>query len=411
MENLHWIEDYRDCLSHQDQTASVNTSCCTKNELLPAGCAMVILELIRQLAVSEHCPGLQKAAEKCIAERQLPALAYGLCDERTAADSFCQALGKQMPLSPAEQQLIYERNCVTLGMAMYICFMAEQAVKTSDITLTMNLEAVRGELGAFDARLHEIGRPYPGQIECAENVRRINQNSEATTNEGRYAYGYDTKPRVQDAICIRAAPQTHGGVRDILHWCQRQVLRDWNTEAAQLYRTEYAMSALATALADLTHISERRTFRLNDSKLSYGLPMNLVPNDVGINYGFAIIQSTQAAQTAEVKLLTLPTTAVKRGGECMAYASVSRHFELLRKMNRVFAVEWLMSAQGMDIVRRKVPGISFGKGSEAALQCLRDRVTMMEKNRFVAPDMITAEQMIDNGTLLHAVEAAVGPLK
>ena len=78
------------------------------------------------------------------------------------------------------------------------------------------------------------------------------------------------------------------------------------------------MNALATALADLTHISERRAFRLDDSKLSYGLPMNLVPDELGINYGFAIIQSTQAAETAEVKLLTLPTAAMKRNGECLA---------------------------------------------------------------------------------------------
>ena len=49
------------------------------------------------------------------------------------------------------------------------------------------------------------------------------------------------------------------------------------------------MDALATALADLAHTSERRSFRLCDTRLSYGLPMNLVPDELGINYGFPII--------------------------------------------------------------------------------------------------------------------------
>lgn len=411
MENLQWIEDYHHRFSSGVLSGGVNTACCTRHETLSPACAAVILDLIGRLAGEAQLPNLEHSARVCLERERFPDPAYGLCDEAALTDAFIRALSEEVPLSPQERQLIVRRSCVTLGMAMYICYLAELAVKTSDITLTLNLEAVRGELGAFDARLHELGRPYPGQIACAENVRRINQGSEATTDEGRYAYGYDTKPRVQDAICIRAAPQTHGGVRDVLRWCRSQVLRDWNTGAAALYRTEYAMDALATALADLTHISERRTFRLNDSKLSYGLPMNLVPNDVGINYGFAIIQSTQAAQTAEVKLLTLPSAAIKRRGVCMACAAVLRHFELIQKMNRVLAVELLMSAQGMDIVRMKVPGIAFGAGSEAALACLRRHITVMEKNRFVAPDMIAAERLVADGSVLRAVEAVIGPLK
>ena len=134
-------------------------------------------------------------------------------------------------------------------------------------------------------------------------------------------------------------------------------------------------------------------------------------DELGINYGFAIIQSTQAAQTAEVKLLTLPTAAMKRNGECLAYLAVSRQFELIRKMNRVFAVEALMSAQGMDIVRMRVPECVFGKGSEAALARLRESVALQDRNRFVAPDMIAVEDLISGGALVQAVEDAVGRLQ
>ena len=66
------------------------------------------------------------------------------------------------------------------------------------------------------------------------------------------------------------------------------------------------------ALADLAHISERRSFRLDETKLSYGLPMNLVPDELGINYGFPIIQSTQAAEVAELHLPPSTQAQVQR---------------------------------------------------------------------------------------------------
>ena len=152
-------------------------------------------------------------------------------------------------------------------------------------------------------------------------------------------------------------------------------------------------------------------FRLNDTRLSYGLPMNLVPDELGINYGFPIVQSTQAAETAELKLLTLPSAAIKRENKSYAYYAVCKMFELIMKLNRVMAVEMLMSAQGLDIVHAKIPDFAFGAGTEAAYKRLRQDISMMDENRFVAPDMIRAEKLVSGRAILEAVEAAVGELK
>ena len=48
---------------------------------------------------------------------------------------------------------------------------------------------------------------------------------------------------------------------------------------------------------------------------------------------------------------------------------------------------------------------------EAALARLRESVALQDRNRFVAPDMIAAEDLISGGALLQAVEAAVGALQ
>ena len=315
------------------------------------------------------------------------------------------------PLSDAARLELEHGPAVLYGMSRYALRRVERLLKYADLALAMNLEAVRGETGAFDDRLHSIARPFPGQIACANNVRRLLAGSKATTDEGRYAYGYDTAPRVQDAICLRAAPQTHGGSRDMYIFAHKQVEQDIAEHSASMPRAELAITGLLTALADLAHISERRTFRLNNSSLSYGLPMNLVIGEVGINHGYPVVQATQAVSVAELKLLTMPAQNIRVGSESIAYFNICKLLKLINFTEHVFAVEVLMSGQGMDIVARKVPNITFGTGTTAAHRCLRERVTVLEKNRFMLPDMMAALELLQQGTLLSAAESAVGTLE
>lgn len=181
--------------------------------------------------------------------------------------------------------------------------------------------------------------------------------------------------------------------------------------SSSMARTELALSGLITALADLAHISERRGFRLNDSKLSYGLPMNLVVGDVGMNHGYPMVQASQAVSVAELKLMTMPAQLLRTTEESMTYFNLCKLLKAVALTERVLAVEILMSAQGMDIVLRKVPGMAFGAGTAAARQCLRQRVSVLERNRFMAPDMAAALELLESGELLQAAEAAVGPLQ
>ena len=321
------------------------------------------------------------------------------------------AAGSSNPL-PEEACLQLEQGTAVLyGLSRYALKRVERLLKHADMALAMNLEAVRGELGAFDDRLHSLGRPFPGQIACAANVRQLVKGSELTSDKGRFSFGYDKAPRVQDAICLRAAPQTHGGVRDVFTFAAGQVERDIADHSETMDRAELALTGLLTALADLAHISERRTFRLNDTHFFYGLPMNLVMGDVGINHGFPVVQSTQAALVAELKLLTVPSQLLRVGEESMTYFTLCKVLKAVDLTERVLAVEILMSAQGMDIVVRKVPELAFGAGTGAIHRCLRQRVAVLEENRFMAPDMAAALELLSQGNMLAAAESAVGALQ
>lgn len=315
-----------------------------------------------------------------------------------SAEDGAEALAAALGISAEE--------ALKLTAAFVYCD-AKAAVKMADIAVAMNLEAIRGETGAFDLRLSAVARPFPGQIECAANVNALLQGSRVTTDEGRYGYGYDTHPRVQDAICVRATPQTHGGSRDFLNWF-KDCLEAPDCSPELL---EYAANGLITALADLAHISERRAFRLNDTRLSYGLPMNLVPDAAGLNHGYPVVQSNQAAFVAELKLLTLPTAAVKRDTECMASYALFKLVKGMALLRKTLAIEVLMCAQAMDIVHAKIPEIPFGKGTQAVHDELRKTISLMTENRFVSPDMCEAERLVENGALLAAAEAAVGELR
>lgn len=328
--------------------------------------------------------------------------------ERDLRVSLLQMLQEKGLELPRQQQERLESGWAVLcALGGLVLTRTDRLLRYSDLAAAMNLEAIRGELGAFDDRLHQLARPYPGQIDCAENIRRLTDGSDMTCDRGRFAFGYDKAPRVQDAICVRATPQTHGGVRDVFSFARKQIEADIGEGEPFMARTELALSALA----DLAHISERRAFRLNDTHLSYGLPMNLVLGGVGINHGFPVVQSTQAALVAELKLLTLPAPLLRVEGESTAYLSLCKTLKAIELADRVLAVEILMAAQGMDVVAAVLPQFSFGRGTQATHRCLRRQVAVLMENRFMAPDMMAALALLQEGALLSATEDAVGQLR
>lgn len=352
------------------------------------------LSALNFAAVKESLPGIEGSTERGI------------------GNSLLHLLQEEHVELPQDEQTYLENGWAVLyALGQQVIARTDRLLRYADLAVALNLEAVRGELGAFDDRLHRLARPFPGQIACAENVRRLVAGSDMTCDKGRFAFGYDKAPRVQDAICIRATPQTHGGVRDVFTFAKQQMEADMEAKDCSMARTELALSALITALADLAHISERRAFRLNDTHLSYGLPMNLVVGDVGINHGFPVVQSTQAALVAELKLLTLPAPLLRTGDESTAYLSLCKGMKAIALAERVLSVEILMSAQGMDIVASALPQFSFGGGTQAAHRCLRQRVAVLTENRFMAPDMMSTLELLQEGALLSAAEDAVGKLQ
>jgi histidine ammonia-lyase len=177
---------------------------------------------------------------------------------------------------------------VSTALLALACYDARQLVKTADIAMAMSLEALEGMSPAFRPEVHEL-RPHRGQLETAENIRRLTQNSLLLDRH------YE---RVQDAYSLRCHPQVLAGVRDTLRFIENTLMVEMNStndnpiifpdspaenkavSAGNFHAQPIAFAAdfLSIVLCEVGSIAERRIFRMSDKNLNCGLPSFLVSN-------------------------------------------------------------------------------------------------------------------------------------
>lgn len=88
-------------------------------------------------------------------------------------------------------------------------------------------------------------------------------------------------------------------------------------------------------------------------------------------------------------------------------ANAARHtLEILENVRTVIAIELLTAAQAIDL--RPDGQTRLGKGTSAAYQEIRQRVSTLDHDRALSPDIETLAQLIASDTVLEAVEQAIG---
>lgn len=304
-------------------------------------------------------------------------------------------------------------EALPLALGIYTYARSMEIAKAADLGLALNLEAIRGEKGAFDLRLHSEGRQFEQQYNSAENTLRFLEGSNFTEDEGRFQYGYDDHPRCQDAISYRSAPQTHGGARDVFTFLKDTLVLALDEGMYLPEQLRYSLDLTMAALSDLGNISERRSFRLNGYQLSYGLPANMVYHDPGYNYGFAVTHAIATAVLGEQKSLSIPARSHIDSGlnGSLALDSAMRTVEGTGNLSKILSIEMFMSCQGMDIVKAKLPKMNFGQGTGAAYGKIRENIHTVRENRYITPELQEMDRLIFTGELISTVENSIGKLK
>ena len=141
------------------------------------------------------------------------------------------------------------------------------------------------------------------------------------------------------------------------------------------------------------------------------LPPFLVANG-GVNSGFMIAQVTAAALASDNKALahphsvdSLPTSANQEDHVSMAPNAGKRLWPMADNVRGVLAVEWLGACQGLDFRE----GLKSSPKLELARKILRDQVPYYSEDRFFAPDIEQASNLLNSRCLSELVLADILP--
>lgn len=297
---------------------------------------------------------------------------------------------------------------------------AMDLIKTADIAGALTLEALKGITDAFDPRVHQL-RPHAGQIHSASNIVKLVEGSQRTTRQGEI--------RVQDAYTLRCIPQIHGASWDAIQFVKEKLDIEINaaTDNPLIFSNgenvaissgnfhgqpvALAFDFLGIALAEIANVSERRVERLVNPQLS-GLPAFLTKKG-GLHSGLMIAQYAAAALVSENKILShpasvdsIPSSANQEDHVSMGTIGARKARSILENAQQVVGVELMAACQAIDLSL----GGTLGKGTRAAYDTLRQRLSTLEEDRILHKDMELCANMIRNQEILNAVENVVGDL-
>jgi histidine ammonia-lyase len=292
---------------------------------------------------------------------------------------------------------------VSTALALTGLFAAEANLEAAFIAGALSTDAVRGSDTPFDARIH-AARGQPGQIDAARCLRMLMADSDIRSSHAECS-------RVQDPYSIRCQPQVLGPCLDLLRYAAGVFAIEANAatdnplvfdDGAVLSGGNFhaepvalAADALALAIAEMGALSERRIALLIDSSLS-DLPPFLT-SESGVNSGFMIAHVTAASLASENKSLahpasvdSLPTSANQEDFVSMATFAARRLTQMNANTGHILAVELLAAAEGIEFLRP----LRSSDILEAAHAMLRSRVPRFERDRFMAPAIADASELI-----------------
>lgn len=304
----------------------------------------------------------------------------------------------------------------TTGIGVLALLDAERLVVTAETGAAMSMEAL---LGLEDALGHDLAllKRHPGVVASADRVRALVQGS---TRVRPPSQGH-----LRDALSLRCVPVVLGATRDALGFVREVITREINAANDNPIFFEQgggitsnsgnfhgqaagqALDLLATSVASVAVMSERRTARLVDERLNAGLPAFLVGGGAaaaGLHSGLMIAQYTAAALVAELRsslvpasIQSIPTCANSEDHVSMSPIAARQAARTVETAETVVAIELLAAAQGVDL-----RGGPEGSALSGIHETIRASVPFMDADRVVAEDIEAVRRLIRQGALTGA---------
>ena len=339
--------------------------------------------------------------------------------ERLPAAQALQRAGlTPIRLSAKEGLGMINGTQVSTALALAGLFRAARALQASIVTGALSTDAAMGSTAPFTPEIHQL-RGHQGQIDVAAALLRLLDGSGI-----RQSHIQDDE-RVQDPYCLRCHPQVGGACLDLLrqaaHTLQIEanaatdnplVLSDGDVVSGGNFHAEpvaFAADQIALAVAEIGAIAQRRIAMLVDPALSFGLPGFLTPKP-GLNSGMMIAEVTSAALMSENKLLahpasidSTPTSANQEDHVSMACHGARRLLQMTQNLFHILGIEAMTGAQGIALRRP----LHTSPALDGAVARLRREIPELVEDRFMAPDLELAAELVGSGAIVAAAAIAL----
>jgi histidine ammonia-lyase len=337
-------------------------------------------------------------------------------DRMLAGEALAKAGLSPITLGTKEGLALINGTQFSTACALVGLWGAWQNAAASVLTCALSTDAIMGSTAPLEDPIHTL-RGHAGQIAVARAQRALMEGSQIRDSHR------DGDTRVQDPYCIRCQPQVTGAAMDLLHFAGRTLEVEANavTDNPLVLVDEglivsggnfhaepvgFAADQIAVAVSEIGAIAQRRVALMVDPTLSFDLPPFLTPNP-GLNSGLMIAEVTTAALMSENKHLanpcttdSTPTSANQEDHVSMAAHAARRLVRMNANLNVIIGVEAMCGVQGIEF---RTP-LQTSTALQAAMAALRTKVATLAQDRYMAPSIEAAADMIATGTLCGAVD-------
>ncbi|MCR4269049.1 histidine ammonia-lyase [Nitratireductor sp. ZSWI3] len=341
--------------------------------------------------------------------------------ERLAGGEALRRAGLEPVVLKAKEGLaLINGTQVSTALALVGLFRAHRAARSALITGALSTDAAMGSSAPFHPEIHAL-RGHRGQIDTAAALWSLLEGSEIRESHR------EGDERVQDPYCIRCQPQVDGACLDLLRQAARTltieanavtdnplVLSDGTVVSGGNFHAEpvaLAADQIALAICEIGAIAQRRIALLVDPALSFGLPAFLARRP-GLNSGLMIAEVTSAALMSENKQMShpasvdsTPTSANQEDHVSMACHGARRLQQMTENLYGIIGIEAVTAAQGVDFRAPLKTSAELSRAHAA----IRDAVPALEVDRYLAPDLEKAIDLVRTGALNATVSAGILP--
>ena len=298
-------------------------------------------------------------------------------------------------LKAKEGLALINGTAVETGISSLLLMEAKYVLLASLKAAALSMEALRARKEAFDSKIQEL-RLHTGQREVAKIILKEISESKLINSVNR----------VQDAYSIRCIPSVYGAIMDNLRFIENVLIEEANavTDNPIVFAKDkrilsggnfhaepvaFAMDLFSIVVSEIGNITERRINRLLNPALNEGLPAFLIKHS-GLNSGMMIPQYTAATLVSENKILShpasvdsIPVSADQEDYVSMGMNAVLKAKKVLENVERIVAIELLVSAQAIDFIGKEY----LGKGTGKTYHTIRTTVPFAEEDREFSYDI------------------------